>query len=142
MQHADYTAQAEALFQRFAARHDLIYEIETSAPVEVLWTFPAQPKLSLPLTLGLQNGDELNFGVASFWSYFFPFREVEVAFEAMLDRWVEGHARILVHGFLGGQTLEVWEDNYWRTRYRADRFFTFGRRPKAIVQNAPSDLIG
>lgn len=72
MERTDYTTQAKALFGRFAERHGLSYAISPDAPVEVLWTFPEQPKLSMPITLGLQNLDELNFGVSDFWSYFFP----------------------------------------------------------------------
>jgi hypothetical protein len=71
-----HIAQAEALFARFANRQGLTYDVETGVPMEVCWTFPRQPKLSMPLTLGLQNGDELNFGVSDFWSYFFPFEAV------------------------------------------------------------------
>ncbi|MDP2046859.1 MAG: Sua5/YciO/YrdC/YwlC family protein [Deltaproteobacteria bacterium] len=41
--------------------------------------------MSLPLTLGLQNSDELNFGVADFWSYFFPFDDVAREFGDHLD---------------------------------------------------------
>ena len=57
MERTDYTTQAEALFGFFAERHGLAYEITPDAPVEVLWTFPEQPKLSMPITLGLQNSD-------------------------------------------------------------------------------------
>lgn len=61
-----YIEQATALFTRFAERHRLTYEVEPDAPIEVLWTFPRQDGLSMPVTLGLQNIDELNFGVADF----------------------------------------------------------------------------
>jgi len=67
MDRRDYTAEAEALFQRFAERHKLAYEVDTGVPMEVCWTFPEQAKLSLPITLGLQNYDELNFGASDFW---------------------------------------------------------------------------
>lgn len=88
MSRADHTAEAEALFRRFAERHGLAYEAETGVPTEVCWTFPEQPKLSMPLTLGLQNCDELNFGVSDFWSYFFPFEDVAEEFERAIDAWV------------------------------------------------------
>ena len=90
MARRDYTAEAEALFGRFAERHGLSYDVETGVPMEVCWTFPVQPKLSMPLTLGLQNCDELNFGVSDFWSYFFPFQNVADEFERILDAWVAG----------------------------------------------------
>ena len=72
----DFTGQAEALFTRFAERHGLTYDSDHSAPVEVLWSFPTQDALILPITLCLQNGDELNFGVADFWCYLFPSRRL------------------------------------------------------------------
>jgi hypothetical protein len=50
MTRSDHTAEAEALFRRFAERHGLAYTVETEVPIEVCWTFPEQPKLSLPLT--------------------------------------------------------------------------------------------
>ena len=71
----DYTTEAQALFQRFAERHALSYDVETDMPMEVCSTFPKQPNLSLPITLGLQNSDDINFGVSDFWSYFFPFED-------------------------------------------------------------------
>jgi len=77
----DYSEEAAALFARFAERHRLIYSVEPDAPIEVLWEFPEQQGLSFPVTLGLQNGDELNFGVADFWSSFFPFERSASTFE-------------------------------------------------------------
>jgi len=82
-----YTDEATALFSRFAKRHGL-HHLEIDAPVEVLWEFPIQTGLSLPLTLGLQNNDELNFGVPGFWSYFFPFPRIAEEFESCLDAWL------------------------------------------------------
>lgn len=72
----DYTHEAEALFARIAERRGLRFEIDQKAPVEVLWRFPKQEQLSVPIVLALQNNDELNFGVADFWSYLFPFPQV------------------------------------------------------------------
>lgn len=62
----DYTQEATALFAHFAERHRLAHIVEPDAPIEMLWEFPEQRGLSLPITLGLQNGDELNFGVVDF----------------------------------------------------------------------------
>lgn len=119
MEREDYTAKAEALFRRFADRHGLSYAITPDAPIEVLWTFPEQPKLSMPLTLGLQNMDELNLGVADFWSFFFPFDAVEEMFERALDAWVCGDARIAV-GRGRGRRLQVREGEEWTTVYAAN----------------------
>jgi hypothetical protein len=104
---ADYTAEAEQLFVRFAKRYQLSYRV-MDAPVEICWEFPEQRLLSLPITLALQNIDELNFGVAkAFGSYFFPYPKVCSAFEAILDAWVEGRARIILGGYWKGHRLQV-----------------------------------
>jgi len=134
----DYTPEAEVLFARFASKHGLIYEVETGMPM-VCWTFPAQPKLSMPLTLGLQNNDELNFGVWDFWSYFFPFEKIEQEFERILDAWVAGDGRVLV---LRGRArlLQVRERENWKTVYRADGVLFLSRRfPRAIVHNGVTE---
>ena len=81
---ARYTDEATALFSRFAQRHELVH-LEIHAPTEVLWELPIQKGLSIPLTLCLQNRDELNFGVPGFWSYFFPFPNVAEDFEGHLE---------------------------------------------------------
>lgn len=137
MERRDYTAEAEVLFQRFADRHELSYEVETGVPVEVCWTFPEQPRLSLPLTLGLQNRDELNFGVSDSWSYFFPFEAVADEFERILDAWVAGNARVaIMRG--RGRLLQVREGDHWKTVYGANGcLFPFLRSPRGFVQNRP-----
>jgi hypothetical protein len=139
MDERDYTCEAEALFNRFANKHGLIYEVETGVPMDVCWKFPAQPKLSMPLTLGLQNSDELNFGVWDLWSYFFPFEKVSQNFERILDAWVAGDARVLV---LRGRArlLQVRERENWKTVYRADGvLFLFRRFARAIVRNGDTE---
>jgi hypothetical protein len=134
----DYTREAEALFTRFAERHDLTYEVAADAPVEACWTFPEQEKLFLPITLGLQNGDELNFGVSDFWSYFFPFEQVADRFESILDAWVVGDARIaILRG--RGRLLQVREESGWESVYGASGcLFPLRRWPRGYVYNRPS----
>lgn len=135
MERRDYTAEAEALFQRFADRHGLTYETGTGTPIEVCWTFPEQPKLSMPLTLGLQNCDELNFGVSDFWSYFFPFDAVANKFERILDAWVVGDARVAITGFRS-RLLQVREGARWKTVYGANGcLFPFRWTPIGFVMN-------
>jgi len=119
MQRRDHIAEAEALFARFAKRHGLTYDVETGVPIEVCWKFPEQPKLSMPLTLGLQNCDELNFGVSDFWSYFFPFDRVAQDFESAIDAWVMGNARIAVERGKG-RKLQLRRGEKWETIYGAD----------------------
>jgi hypothetical protein len=139
MSRTDHTAEAEALFRRFAERHGLTYEAETGGPIEVCWTFPEQPKLSMPLTLGLQNCDELNFGVSDFWSYFFPFEDVAEEFERAIDAWVTGDARIAVTGFRS-HLLQVREGSRWKTVYGANGcVFPFRWRPFRFVMNEPAE---
>jgi hypothetical protein len=135
MDRKDHIAEAEAMFRRFAERHGLDYEVETDAPIDVIWTFPEQAKLSLPLTLGLQNGDELNFGVADFWSYFFPFESAAEKFERVLDAWVAGDARVaIMRG--RGRLLEIREGDHWKAVYGANGcLFPFRRWPRGFVQN-------
>jgi hypothetical protein len=137
MARRDYTAEAEALFGRFAERHGLTYDVETGVPMEVCWTFPVQPKLSMPLTLGLQNCDELNFGVSDFWSYFFPFQNVANEFERILDAWVAGEARVAITG-VRSRLLQVREGARWKTVYGANGcLFPFRWKPFRLVRNEP-----
>lgn len=126
--------QATILFARFAEKHRLRYEVEPDAPIEVLWNFPTQDALSLPVTLGLQNGDELNFGVADFWSNFFPFEDVVALFEIILDAWVSGNARIVLVR-LGGRALQLREKDEWRTVYRANCILPVPKSPRRTILN-------
>ena len=133
----DYTDDAVELFTRFVVRHGFTYEIEIEAPVEALWTVPAQRGLSLPLTLGLQNCDELNFGVEKFWSYFFPIDEVAERFEGILDNWVRGDARIGVTG-RRGRILQIRNEGEWATVYKANSLPIFAPKPKSFICNDPN----
>lgn len=135
--HRDCTEEATALFMRFVSRHGLTYDVDTDAPVEVMWNVPAQKGLSLPIILGLQNWDELNFGVEDFWSYFFPFDRVAEEFERYLDLWMSGEARVAVTGPIG-RMLQVREGNRWKTVYGANRILPMWRKPRDIIQNDPS----
>lgn len=120
MARPNYINQATEMFARFAAKHRLNYVVQ-DAPVEVLWEFPVQPGLSHRIVLGLQNNDELNFGVGGFWSYFFPFAEKQAEFETVIDKWIEGAARIVPKSGILSQTLElqVLEEGNWTTAYAA-----------------------
>ena len=133
---ADFTEQAAALFARFASKHGLTYMVG-NAPVELLWTFPVQSKLTHPIVLGLQNNDELNFGVGGFWSYFFPFEDKHVEFEKVIDKWVEGNARIISMAGILIQTLElqVLENGRWNTAYAA-KSLALRKSPPITLTNA------
>jgi hypothetical protein len=133
----DWAPQAKTLFERFAARHALTYKINTDEPFDMLWTFPEQHKLSMPLVLGLGNGDELSLGVSDFWSYFFPFEETADEFESILDAWVTGEARVVISG-PRSRLLQVRERANWRTVYRANpRLLPFKWKHHRSVMNLP-----
>ena len=134
----DYTEEATALFARFASKHGLTYEV-TNAPVEVMWEFPVQPKLSHRIVLSLQNNDELNFGVGAFWSYFFPFEEKRVEFEVIIDKWFEGTARVIPKPGVLTHALElqVLENGTWNSVYPA-RSLGWQKSPKTMLTNNPN----
>jgi hypothetical protein len=101
----------------------------------VLWTFPAQENLTYPVVLGLQNEDELNFGVGEFWSYFFPYPEVAAEFEALLEAWAQGRARIDSVNGRRAIALQVLSDGEWRTRYRCPRERAMRGKPFTLISN-------
>jgi hypothetical protein len=136
----DYTTEATALFLGFVKRHGLSYQV-ADAPVEVLWRLPAQDGLAIPIALGLQNNDELNFGVLDFWSYFFPFPTVSAKFEAILDAWVEGRARIECSSILSRRRLQVLVDHEWTTIYTA-RSLEKSRHTSKFLQNKRTTAFG
>lgn len=131
----DFTVEATALFARFAAKHGLTYAA-VDAPVEVLWEFPVQAKLSRRIVLGLQNNDELNFGVEDFWSYFFPFTDKKSEFEYLINSWVEGAARIVPKPGLIVQSLElqVLEPDGWRVAYDVSSL-SLRKPPQVVLTN-------
>lgn len=131
----DYTHEAEALFARIAERRGLRFEIDQKAPVEVLWRFPKQEQLSVPIVLALQNNDELNFGVADFWSYLFPFPQVADRFEKLVEAWISGDARIITR--LWGRSLQLRVESGWQSEYEAGQLWPILKRPEPLY-NQPS----
>ena len=80
----------------------LCIELATEHPhVEALLEIPVQQGLAFPVSINLQNCDELHLNVGSFWCEWFPCREREVS-----DRFVEA-----VCGLLSGAYRVV---EYWR----------------------------
>jgi len=65
------------------------------SPIEVMMDIPKQDGLGFTITLGLQNGDELNIGVDDFWSYFFPYRDCSEFFCKVLRILILGDAHLL-----------------------------------------------
>jgi hypothetical protein len=133
----DCTADAISLFTRISRRHGLTH-VTSDAPVEVMWEFPVQEKLVWPITLSLQNFDELNFGVPGFWSYFFPFSSVAEEFERYIDAWVLNQARVVRNRSrvfrISSSVLEILSDGKWRPVYRANG--NAWPHPKMIIQNS------
>ncbi len=89
---------------------------------------PPQPGLSFELTLGLQNGDEVNIGFAEFWSYFFPYEEKRQIVSDALDGLAAGDCRLAIHTQLGGvvkRVLELRSNGTWRPIYTAFERFQF-----------------
>jgi hypothetical protein len=134
----DYSAEAEILFRCSADRYGLKADVDRSAPVEVLWRFPVQDRLSVPIVLALQNNDELNFGVEEFWSYFWPFPEKAAQFEEIVDAWVLAKARIVTRAF--GEELQLWSHGRWTAVYGAGRIWPKLKAGK-IIQNSAGEEI-
>ena len=84
--------------------------------VEVMLEIPAQSGLTFPISINLQNVDELHLNTGSFWCEWFPCQKQEVC-----DRFAEA-----VCGLLSG-TYRVVE--YWR----------FGSALKAHLQKPDGD---
>ena len=70
-----HTEEAKVIYTAFANKNGLEFFEESNEDGDTFFVFPAQPKLRFELTLGLQNGDEANIGIESFWSYIFPFAD-------------------------------------------------------------------
>lgn len=113
--------EVEKLFRAFAAKHGLRIEKEEQDEIELLMTVPRQEGLSFELTLGLQNGDEINIGFNEFWSYIFPYPNVKSHVETLLDGIVTGETRLVTKSQFGrivSRTLEYLEGDEWVTGYR------------------------
>lgn len=122
----NYARDAISLFTRFSQRHELTYHVKEEpvldeAGVDVWWEFPVQSNLQWPVTLMLQNFDELSFGVPGFWSYFFPFPSVVNKFETYIDAWVVGKARIVRRPgrwrIISSSDLEFFSEGKWTRVY-------------------------
>ncbi|APZ98880.1 hypothetical protein BWQ93_10510 [Sphingopyxis sp. QXT-31] len=91
----------------------------------------------MPIMLGLQNGDALNFGVADFWSYFSPFETVAEEFDRAIDAWVSGDARVAVHRGRG-RKLQMRDGDNWKTLYSANGgLFPILSNPLRFISNRP-----
>ena len=118
----DNTSDAERLFRNFAARHAFTIEKLDEPHVELQMRVPEQPGLSFELTLGLQNGDELNIGFEGFWSYFFPFEKRAAQVDRILDGIVTGECRLAIRrqfGRIVKHVLEQRNNGRWEVAYTA-----------------------
>ncbi|NQY41695.1 MAG: hypothetical protein HRT80_16565 [Henriciella sp.] len=117
----NFEDEVEQLFRAFAVKHGLSIEKEEQNEVDLLMTVPRQERLSFELTLGFQNGDEINIGFNEFWSCIFPYPSVKSHVETLLDGIVTGNARLVTKSQFGrtvSRTLEYLEDDEWITGYR------------------------
>lgn len=90
------------MFTAIAEEFGCSIETQLDESVEVLCTLRYSDNAD-EVTLGLQNGDELNLGVENFWSYFFPFEEVKGLFQKAVRGWFTGQTRLMY--FYRGQRL-------------------------------------
>lgn len=136
----DYTPEAAELFSAFAKRHDLIYVDDKTQAVELFWSFPIQSKLSRPISIYLQNYDELSFSVGHFWTDEFPFPDVKDKFVQMIDAWVEGRARVTRKqrflNLFSVSTLEIYNGTEWQVRYQSGGGSWTSK--EVIIQNQPT----
>ena len=118
----NYADDAEALFRDFAQKHSFAIEKVNEPNVELMMRVPPQPGLSLELSLGLQNDDELNVGFGEFWSYFFPYESKRQLVSDALDAFVAGDCRLAIHTQLDGVVKRVLEQRFngaWQPIYTA-----------------------
>lgn len=122
MNMTNYADDAEALFRDFAQKHSFTIEKVDEPNVELMMRLPPQPGLSLELTLGLQNNDELNVGFGEFWSHFFPYENKRQLVSDALDALVVGDCRLAIYTQLGGVVKRVLEQRFngaWQPIYTA-----------------------
>ena len=84
------------MFRRIAERCDLslVRDDDEDAP---LFTLTTKDGAGDPVTLGLQNTDELTFSVGEFWASFFPYETVQGLFEKAVLGWFGGQTRLACH---------------------------------------------
>ena len=114
-------AEAEAMFKAIATRQGLRLIAVDNPHVELEMQVPGEAE-ALPVTLGLQNGDELNFGVGPFWSSFFPFASVRGVFEKAAEGRFTGQTRLVEH-WRGRRLVRIdmqvrLKDGTWQRIYR------------------------
>ena len=129
------------MFRDIAERFNLSIEKADNAPIELLMEMPKQQGLDFPITLGLQNGDELNIGVNAFWSYFFPFEEKKALVEQSISDLIRGKMWIEHHHQFGRITksqLVSGVNGKRKVLYTSQKalHFPFLPRKKTKIQNA------
>ncbi|WP_260482449.1 hypothetical protein [Sphingomicrobium flavum] len=104
--------------EKFAKLHTLNYEF-THEDGAYVWRFAVQPGLVREMQFALSNGDELSFGVADFWSYFFPAPAINDHFFDIVSAWMAGEARIAI--FPGRRRrLDIRKNEQWVPVYNAN----------------------
>lgn len=116
----EYTQEALDMFHAIAKEHGCAIDVQLEKPVEVLCELSRTDSPN-NVVLGLQNGDELNFGVHDFWSFFFPYNDVKSLFRSAVSGWFHGRSR-LVYFFRGNRLLKIelqvkMKDGGWQRIY-------------------------
>ena len=119
----DRLAEAEAMFVAIAERRGVAITRVDNPHVDLEIRIDGDEGLAvLPVTLGLQNSDELTFGVGEFWASFFPFDAVKGLFEKAVEGWFTGQTRF-VYFWRGGRLVRIdmqvrLKDGSWQKVYR------------------------
>ena len=102
----DHASEAEAMFHRIAQRQGLEIGRDPLNPDDFVFELVSDVEDDPMVTLGLQNGDELNFSVHDFWCHFFPFDDMKGLFEKTVEGWFSGQSR-LVYRWRGRRLIKI-----------------------------------
>ena len=130
----DFCEEARALFLSIAADAQLSGTFSNEAPVDVLFKLPRQKGLSLPISLMLQNLDELHFAGTDWQFCWFPFRDVDSDFREAVTGFLKGQYRVKEYWrgnrFRGGK-LQGPSDSGWQTLASCQEGFSFPWPPSS-----------
>jgi hypothetical protein len=132
-------------FRRIGASfpHLLMTVDEAPRNVDVSVEIPAQPSLSLPVSLNLQNEDELHLNAAGLWVSWFPCTKDGCVqdFVSAVCGLLSGKYRV-VEFYRGAKLVRATlqrpdSDNWANIRSRLRLHLPFGTKTVRVLQNAP-----
>ena len=128
----DHGRELAEIFEGFAQRHHLAVNVAEQNATS--YTFEAGGRLRDWLVLSVVEGDEvrLDFGGHVFRYIYRPQRRAD--FEAVLDAWIEGRARIVAYEG-GGEALETAGETGW-SAFLTRNVGPLRGRPVTVVANA------